>query len=97
MIAAIENAVVVGGLSAIGAAIYSMGVPKDSVIEYEADMKADKFLVMAHGTAEEVARAEAILAPIKPSRLELHTYVKPTEAVDQLIKPQDRFDHAMTP
>src|SRR5580692_5933516 len=29
-ISAIENAILVGGLSALGAAIYSVGVPKDS-------------------------------------------------------------------
>ncbi len=34
-VAGIENAVVVGGLSALGAALYSIGVPKDSVIQYE--------------------------------------------------------------
>jgi len=97
LIAAVENAVVVGGFSAIGAAIYSMGIPKDSVIQYEADVKADSFIVMAHGTAEEVARAKAILAPLKPSRLNLHTYVKPIDAIDHLITSEDRFDRAMTP
>ena len=30
----IESAVVVGGLSALGAALYSVGVPKDSVLQY---------------------------------------------------------------
>ncbi len=98
LIAAIENAVVVGGLTAIGAAIYSMGIPKDSVIQYEADVKADSFVVMAHGTAEEVARAKAILAPLKPSRLNVHAYVKPIEVADHLMTTQDdRFDRAMTP
>src|SRR5580698_2474877 len=45
-IAGIENAAIVGGLSALGAALYSIGIPKDSVIKYEADVKADDFLVM---------------------------------------------------
>jgi hypothetical protein len=31
----IGNAVVVGGLSALGAALYGIGIPKDSVIQYE--------------------------------------------------------------
>jgi hypothetical protein len=96
LIAAVENAVVVGGLTAIGAAIYSIGIPKDSVIQYEDDVKADHFLVMAHGTAEEVARAKSILGTFKPMRLAVHTYAKPTEGIDQL-KQQERFDHAMTP
>jgi hypothetical protein len=48
VIAAIENAVVVGSISALVAALYSIGVPKDSVIQYETLLKADNFLVMAH-------------------------------------------------
>src|SRR6185312_5115993 len=47
VVAGIENAIVVGGLSALGAALYSIGVPKDSVLPYEAAVKADSFLVMA--------------------------------------------------
>ena len=39
----IENAVVVGGLSALGAAPCSLGIPKDSVLAYETAMKADDF------------------------------------------------------
>ena len=65
-IAGIENAVVVGGLSALGAALYSIGIPKDSVIQYETAVKSDSFLVMAHGTAEEMARAKTILGTAKP-------------------------------
>jgi hypothetical protein len=78
-ISAIESAVVVGGLSALGAALYSIGVPKDSVIQYEAALKADSFLVMAHGTADEMARANAILGTASPSRLEVHAGVQATE------------------
>jgi hypothetical protein len=69
---AVEGAVVVGGISALGAALYSVGVPKDSVIQYETDLKADNFLVTAHGNAEELARARAILATTGPSSLKLH-------------------------
>ncbi len=72
-VSAIESAVMVGGLSALGAALYSIGIPKDSVLEYETAVKADSFLVMAHGTAEEIARAKVILATLNPSRLDVHT------------------------
>jgi hypothetical protein len=71
-VSAIEGAVVVGGVSALGAALYSIGIPKNSVIQYEADLKAEKFLVMAHGPAEEMARAKTILATFNPSRLDQH-------------------------
>src|ERR1035441_434805 len=54
ILGALESAVVVGGLSAIGAGLYSIGIPKDSIVEYETAIKSDKFLVLAHGTADEV-------------------------------------------
>ncbi|HXW94051.1 MAG TPA: DUF1269 domain-containing protein, partial [Terriglobales bacterium] len=53
IIAALEGAVVVGGLSAVGAGLYSLGIPKDSVVKYETLLKAGKFVLIAHGTAEE--------------------------------------------
>jgi hypothetical protein len=81
----IENAVVVGGLSALGAAIYGIGVPKDSVIQYETALKADSFLVMAHGPADEVARAETILGTLKPSRLDMHAGAKAAQVADELV------------
>ena len=69
---AVESAVLVGGISALGAALYSIGVPKDSVIQYESALKADSFLVMARGTKEEIARAKTILGATNPSQLDVH-------------------------
>jgi hypothetical protein len=60
-------------------------------------MKADGFLVMAHGTAAEVGRAKMILGTVKPSRLDVHTDMKAAEQADYMMKEQDRFDRAMTP
>jgi heat induced stress protein YflT len=71
-ISAIEGAVVVGGLNALGAALYSIGIPKNSVIQYEAAVKADGFLVMAHGLTNEVARAKALLSAANPSQIDAH-------------------------
>jgi hypothetical protein len=71
-LAAIEGAVVVGGVSALAAALYSIGIPKDSVIAYESAVKADGFLVMAHGSAAEVDRAKKTLEPLHPSRVDVH-------------------------
>jgi len=61
IIAGLEGAVVVGGLSALGAGLYSLGVPKNSVVKYETSIKAGKFVLVAHGTAEEVAKARDML------------------------------------
>ena len=85
VLAAIENAVVVGGLSALGAAIVGIGVPKDSVIQYEAAVKADGFLVMAHGTADEAARAKAILATAKSARIDMHAGIQAVEPAHDLV------------
>ena len=72
IIGALEGAVVVGGLSALGAGLYSIGIPKDSVVQYETALKADKFLLLAHGTAGEVAKARDILQTTHPVEVELH-------------------------
>jgi hypothetical protein len=72
IISAVESAVLVGGVAALAAALYSVGVPKDGVIAYESDIKADKFLVMARGSTDEVARAMAILGASNPTRLDIH-------------------------
>ena len=62
IVGALESAVVVGGLSALGAGLFSLGIPKDSILKYETALKTDKFLVIAHGSAEEVTRAKDILS-----------------------------------
>lgn len=72
MVGALESAAVVGGLSVLGAGLFSIGIPKDSVLKYEVALKADKFLLVAHGTAAEVARARDIIAESHPLQLELH-------------------------
>ena len=51
IVGALEGAAVVGGLSAVGAGLYSMGIPKDSIVQYEAALRSDKFLVLTHGTS----------------------------------------------
>jgi len=73
---AIEGAAIVGGLGALGAAMFSLGIPKDSVIEYEKALKVDGFLLVAHGSAEEMTRAQTILKTLSPIRLDLHQDVK---------------------
>jgi len=89
LISGLETAVMVGGLSALGAALYSIGVPKDSVIEYESALKADRFLVMAYGPAAEMARAKAILGTTNPSRLDVHAVTQAAEPVGDLIHAGD--------
>ena len=72
IVAALEDAVVVGGLSAIGAGLYSIGIPRDSIVTYETAMKAGQYLVVAHGTAAEAAKARNILSTLKPTQVTDH-------------------------
>ena len=72
LVGALEGAVVGGGLSAIGAGLFSIGIPKDSVLQYETALKTGKFVLIAHGSSEEVAKAREILNRTKPETLDNH-------------------------
>ena len=78
IVGALEGAVVVGGLSALGAGLYSIGIPKDSIVQYEAALKSDKFLVIAHGTADEAAKAKSILQTTGAAQIADHPGVSAT-------------------
>ncbi len=65
IVGALEGAVVVGGLGAVGAALYSVGISEKDAIEYEAQIKAGKFVVVAHGTPAEVSGTDAVFSSIK--------------------------------
>jgi hypothetical protein len=80
-----ESAVIVGRLSAIGAAYAHIGVPKDGFFRYEAAVKADGFLEMSHGTAQETIRARAIFSATSPSRLDVHSRAKPEVSITHRI------------
>ncbi len=72
VVSAVEGAAVVGGMSAVGAALFGVGIPKDSVLRYEAALKSDGFLVMVHGSTEDTDRAKDILGTLSPQQLNHH-------------------------
>jgi hypothetical protein len=73
IIGALEGAVVVGGVTAVGAGLMSIGIPKDSVIKYDAALKTDKFLLVVHGTAAEVEKAKEILRGTAQTYYSVHS------------------------
>jgi hypothetical protein len=73
IVGALEGAVVVGGLSAFGAGLFSIGIPKDSIVNYELALKTDKYLLVVHGTASEIGKAREIIQGTKPVSVDLHT------------------------
>jgi hypothetical protein len=72
IVGALEGAVVTGGFSAIGAGLYSIGIPKDSILKYETALKTDQFLLIAHGSPAEASKAQAILRTTPVADLGVH-------------------------
>jgi hypothetical protein len=72
IVGALEGAVVVGGLDALAAALYSIGIPKDSVLKYETALKSAKFLLIAHGSPAEATKAQQILRTTPVADLGVH-------------------------
>ena len=73
IVGAMEGAVVVGGLSALGAGLYSIGIPQDSIVKYETQVKAGKVVVIAHGSPDEVSKAKGTLAATKHQGIGEHS------------------------
>ena len=72
LVGALESAAVVGGLSALGAGLVSVGIPKDSILRYETALKTDKFVLIVHGSKDETTHAKEILNRTQPEILEHH-------------------------
>ena len=49
-----------------------MGIPKDSVIEYETQIKAGKFVVITHGSFDEVSKAQEAFAVTRHQGVKEH-------------------------
>ena len=72
IVAILEGSIVFGGVSALGAALLSIGIPKDSVIQYETALKTNKFLLIVHGTSDAVAKAKEIVGETKHVSYTVH-------------------------
>jgi hypothetical protein len=72
IVAGLEGAVVVGGISAFGAGLVSIGIPKDSVVEYETAIKSDKFVLIVHGSFDEVKQAEDVIEASRHKTYTVH-------------------------
>jgi uncharacterized membrane protein len=72
IIGALEGAVTVGSLGALGAALYSIGIPEDRVIEYQRRITAGEFVVIVHGSPDEVSKAKGTLAVSKHQGITEH-------------------------
>jgi hypothetical protein len=88
LVSGVEGAVMIGGLGAVGAALTRLGVPKESVLKYERHLRANKYLLIAHGSPEEVQRAHRILQQRAATEAEIVTV--PTENVSGHVQAPER-------
>ena len=72
IVAALEGAAVTGGLTRLGAGLYSIGIPKNSILKYETEVKNGSLLLVAHGSADEVQRARDILRQTEAETTTVH-------------------------
>jgi hypothetical protein len=69
LVGGLEGAIAGAAFGALSGALIGWGIPKDEALLYETEVKAGKFLVIARGTPEEIARAKALLVTSSPERL----------------------------
>ncbi len=70
LVAAFEGATVVGGVSALGAALAGLGVPRNTIVKYEHQLRADRYVLIAHGSSAEVEQARGVLERAQASETE---------------------------
>jgi hypothetical protein len=76
IVVALEREVAAGGASALGTALSGVGVPEQNVLQYESAVRAGKFLLVAHGTADEVTRARVVLSDAGVPEAEVYLAVE---------------------
>jgi hypothetical protein len=68
MVATLSNAVIFGGLTALGTGLYSIGISQDEVLRCEGSLREGRYLVLVHGTVSEVRAAKEILGVSPPAQ-----------------------------
>jgi hypothetical protein len=64
LVATVENGPIVDGLTALGAAIYGLGIPRIRILHYKVLFMAGECAVLAFGSSELVRKAKTSLAAI---------------------------------
>jgi len=72
LLGGVEGAVAGAALGGILSGLAGWGISKQQILKYEEVVKAGKFLVIAHGTADDVKKAQGILVGTGASELTAH-------------------------
>ena len=65
----LDAGLIIGGMNALGAAIYSMGIPRDDAHQFDDAVSRDRFLVLVHGSTLDMNLALANLRSSQPESL----------------------------
>ncbi|MGB9680116.1 MAG: general stress protein [Minisyncoccia bacterium] len=72
LLGGIEGAVAGGAGGGLLGALVGWGVSRKHILKYEEKLKGGKYLVIAHGSDDDVAKAKGMLQETKPEELEEH-------------------------
>ena len=61
LVVALEGAVAVGSVSALGAALANIGIPEKHILKYETEIKAGRYMLLAHGDESQIEMAREVL------------------------------------
>ena len=61
LVNALEGAVVGGGIAALAGALVDLGIRKRQLLKFEAALQAGSYLLIVHGSAEDIERAHNLL------------------------------------
>jgi hypothetical protein len=89
LLAGVEGTLAGIGAGALLSALKNWGIAEEHIFDYEKQVQGGKHLVIAYGTAEEVAKAHAILQGTAAGTLRVHagtSVSRPPEAAPQGIE-----------
>jgi hypothetical protein len=72
MLGGVEGAVAGAASAGVLGWLTSLGISKQHIVKYEETLRAGKVLVIAHGTPDEIRKAQTILGGTAPAELTAH-------------------------
>jgi uncharacterized membrane protein len=69
----ITGAITGAGIGALASRLMALGIPKDQALKYQSRLEAGEFLVVVHGTPDQVAQTRQILQETTRADLQVRT------------------------
>ena len=74
ILGALDGALLTGGRSVLGGGLYSLGVPENMVLQYEAEVKSGKCMLLVQGSMEKLTEAREVVARTGSQTWEEHPF-----------------------